>query len=177
MEKKKVYAIIEALGLIVLGVLIAAFGGKTVLNTYFAIILIAGGAFVLCICLYDLIKTKLMLFAPLFLGTAALLLGIFILIDKYTVSWVLDTLVLLVLAGGIALIFYGIYTISKRATLYGVVQIVVGTVVATLGFLYIFAPKFQTVFWIVAGILVALYGVFYLVETLFDKKRVTKKSR
>lgn len=177
MEKKKVYAIIEALGLIVLGVFIAAFGGQTVLDTYFAIILIAGGAFVLCICLYDLVKAKLMLFAPLFLGIAAVLLGIFILINKYSFAWVLNTLVLLVIAGGIALVFYGIYTISKRATLYGVVQIIVGSVVATLGFLYIFAPKFQTAFWIVAGIVLALYGVFYLVETLFDKKLKSRKSK
>ena len=177
MEKKKVYAIIEALGLIVLGVLIAAFGGQSVIDTYFGIILVAGGAFVICVCLYDLIKTKLMLFSPLFLGTAALLVGIFILTGKYSFAYFLYTLILLIIAGGIALIFYGIYTISRRATLYGVVQIVVGTVVATLGFLYIFAPKFQTAFWIVAGIVLALYGVFYLVETLFDKKRVTKRSR
>ena len=171
MKNKKLYAVIEALALIVLGVLIAAFGGQSVIDTYFAIVLVAGGAFVLVLCIYDLAKTKVMLFAPLFLGVAALLIGIFILVKYYSFGYFLYTLILLIIAGGIALIFYGIYTISKKATLYGVIQIIVGSVVATLGFLYIFVAKFQSAFWIVAGIVLALYGVFYLVETLFDKRR------
>ena len=171
MKNKKLYAVIEALALIVLGVLIAAFGGQSVIDTYFAIVLVAGGAFVLALCIYDLAKTKVMLFAPLFLGVAALLIGIFILAKYYSFGYFLYTLILLIIAGGIALIFYGIYTISKKATLYGVIQIIVGSVVATLGFLYIFVAKFQSAFWIVAGIVLALYGVFYLVETLFDKRR------
>ena len=171
MKNKKLYQIVEALALIVLGVLIAAFGGQTVLDTYFAIVLIAGGAFALCLCIYDYSRTKLLVFSPLFLGVAALLIGIFILTGYYSFGYFLYTLILLIIAGGIALVFYGIYTISKKATVYGVVQIVVGTVVATLGFLYIFVAKFQQAFWIVAGVVLALYGVFYLVETLIDKKR------
>ena len=175
MEKKKLYAIIESIGLIVLGVLIAAFGGQAVLDTYFAIVLVAGGALVLCLCIYDLAKTRLLLFAPLFLGVAALLIGIFILTNYYSFGYFLYTLILLLIAGGIALVFYGIYTITKKAVLFGVIQIVLGTVVTTLGFLYIFVAKFQNVFWIVAGIVLALYGVFYLVETLFEKKRKSHK--
>lgn len=176
MEKKtKLYAILEGIGLIALGVLIAAFGVSSVLNTYFGIVLVVGGAFVIGLCVYDLVRSKLMLFPPLFLGVAALLIGIFVLIGRYSFDFLLYTLVLLIIAGGIALIFYGIYTISKGASVYGISQLIVGSVVTTLGFLYLFLNGFYKVFWIVAGILIALYGVFFLFQVLTTKTKKTRK--
>ena len=175
MENKKLYGVLESVMMIVLGVLVAAFGGQSVLDTYFGIVLTVGGAFALCVCVYNLTKTKSLLFAPLFVGFAALLIGIFLLINKYSFAYFVYTLVLLLIAAGIALMFYGIYIMSKKATVYGLSQLITGAAIATLGFLYIFVDKFQKAFWIVAGIVIALYGVFYLIEVLFQKKRKTRK--
>ena len=174
---KKIMTILQGAGLIVLGILLACFGGQAVLDTYFGIIFLITGIALCAFCVLALIKTKSLLFGFLFGAVAFTLLGIFLLAKKYTFNYFVYTIIILIIAGGIALTLYGIYTIAKFSLFYGIGQIVVGAVAAVLGFLYIFNADFYKVFWIIVGVLVALYGLFYLIGAFVGKKEEPEAAK
>ena len=168
---KKVLGILEGAVIIALGVLIAVFGGQAVLDIYFVILFLIAGVSLLVVACVGLAKTKELSFGLLFLAFAGLVLGTFLLAKYYSFAYLVYTLVLLVIAAGAALIFYGVYYITKKNTFTGVGQVVIGALAITFGTLYIFVPEFQKWFWIVIGVLVAVYGVFYIVNAAMSKNK------
>ena len=81
-----------------------------------------------------------------------------------------DVLVHLLIALGGALIIYGAYAAVKINGFYGVGQIVLGAAAVTVGVLYLLVPEFNMAFWIIVGVLIAVYGVLLLVAALTNKK-------
>lgn len=167
---KKLIGILEGAATIVLGVLVAIFGGQAVLDLYFGILFIIASAGLLAFAIVILTKTRILNFFSLFGAFAFALFGSFLLANYYSFGYFMYTLVLLIIAAGFALIPYGVYTIVKFSLFYGIGQIVVGAGVATLGLCYLFIPEFYQAFWIVAGCLIALYGLFMLLSALFTKE-------
>ena len=167
---KKVLGIIEGAVIIVLGVLIAIFGGQAVLDIYFGVLFVIAGAALLALSIGILAKTKLLNFGLLFLSFAALIIGSFLLAKYYSIDYIIYTLVLLIIAAGAALVFFGVYSITKRLVFTGIGQIVIGAAAITVGFLYIFVPEFIKWFWIIVGVLVAVYGVIFLLSAIFKKE-------
>ena len=167
---QKLLNIIEGALVVALGVLIAIFGGQEVMDIYFGVMFIIAGAGLLAFAIVGLVKTKILSFAITFFAFAALLLGTFLVARYYSFGYLVYTLILLIIAAGGALIFKGVYTIIKYSVVYGIGQIVIGAAAITLGVLYLTVPEFYTVFWIVVGVLVALYGVFMIVGALLAKQ-------
>ena len=75
----------------------------------------------------------------------------------------------LLLGLGIALILYGLFVALRKNLFYGVGQIVVGAVLATLVIIFLTVPEFAHAFWIIVGVVLAIYGALLLVFTLIDK--------
>lgn len=173
---KKIMTIVEGAALIVLGILLAIFGGQAVLDFYFGIIFVVAGALFIAVCIIGLLKTKELIFGFVFAAVAFMLFGIFLLTKRYTFDAFVYAIILLIVGGGLALVLYGVYTLIRYSLFVGVGQIVVGAVVATLGFCYIFIHEFYTAFWIIAGIIVALYGVFYLLGAFFNFGKLSAKK-
>ena len=167
---KKLLGIIEGALVIALGVLIAIFGGQAVLDIYFGILFIIAGVALLVIVITALVKTKLLNFGLTFLSFAALVVGSFLVSSLYSFGAFVALLILLVIAAGGALIFHGAYSIGKKRPFYGIGEIVVGAAAITVGILYIFVPEFVKVFWIIVGILVALYGVLLIINAAMSKE-------
>ena len=72
---------------------------------------------------------------------------------------------------GIGLILAGAYCVSKKLVFNGVGQIVIGALMVTFVDIYKTVPDFAKAFWIIIGILVAIYGALVIVSALIDKKK------
>ena len=170
MKNKQLVLFLEGLLTTVVGVRIAVFGIQTVIDTYFGILFLITGVAFLGIECVALSKKNELSFANLFLGMACLLIGIFLLASILSFGILIGIFVTLVIAFGAALMFYGVYSLAKKETVAGVVQLVFGAVAVTMGILYLTVDDFAKAFWIVIGILVALYGAFLMVTALVKKK-------
>lgn len=173
---KKLLAVIEGALVVALGVLIAVFGGQDVMDIYFGVVFIIAGAGLLTFAIVGLVKTKILSFAITFFAFAALLLGTFLVARYYSFGYLVYTLILLIIAAGGALIFKGVYTIVKYSVIYGIGQIVVGAAAIVLGILYLTVPEFYAVFWIIVGILVAIYGLVMIIGALVSKENKSKEK-
>ena len=166
---KTLIGVLEGIVAIVVGVLVAIFGGQAVLDIYFGVLFLIAGVILMIFAITILAKTKLLNFVLVFLSFVGLVIGSFLLAKYYSVGYLVYTLVLLIIAAGGALIFHGVYAITKKLVFAGIGEIVVGAASITVGILYIFVPEFHVAFWIVVGVLVALYGVIILVTALLNK--------
>ena len=166
---KKLLGILEGAAAIVLGVLVAIFGGQAVLDVYFGVLFVIAAAGILAFAIVGLVRTKILLFPALFVGISLGLIGSFMLANYYSFGYLVYTLVLLVIAAGFALVFYGIYTLVKFNVFYGIGQIVIGGALSALGFCYIFVAGFYQWFWVIVGVLIAVYGLVYAIAALLNK--------
>lgn len=170
--KEKLINIIEAIVIIVLGVIIAVCGGGTALDIYFGIVCIVGGVALAAIAVYTLGKTKVLPFGMTFLSVALITIAITLFIGHLSFGVLIGLIVYLMLALGIALVLYGIYTTAVlKNVIAGIAQIIVGAAIIVLTILFLTVEDFRTVFWIIAGILVAVYGVLMLVSALIPQKK------
>ena len=172
-KNNKIVRIVEGAVLLVLGVLIAIFGGQAVLDIYFGIIAIVGGAVLLGLTIYNIVKKLPVLLGNVAMGTILLTVGLALVIKDAPLSFgaLINLFVFIILGLGAGLVLYGIYVLTKRAYFLGIGQIVVGVAAITLSILYITVPEFRTAFWIIAGILVAVYGLVELITPLIEKKK------
>ena len=166
----KLVTIIQGAIAVALGILIAVFGGVQTLGTYFGVLFIIAGVFALALAFTALFRTQLLGFGGLFIGGAFLALGTALLIHPELFGFIVYIVVLLIIAAGSALVVYGVFTIVKHSLFYGLGQIVVGAIAVTLAVLFLKVGGFQTVFWIIVGVLVALYGVCMIVTALVVKE-------
>ena len=71
-----------------------------------------------------------------------------------------------------ALVLYGIYTmLAKKNTFYGLVQVIMGIIIAVLAILFLAIEDFRTAFWIIVGIVVVVYGVLALISVFLPGKK------
>lgn len=173
-KNKKLVNVLESVALIVFGVLIAIFGFRT-FDIYFGIVFLVGALGFLVAAIVELSKYKTLSFSPLFLFCALLIFGVVILLGHFSLYYMVIILVYLVIAFGGALIIFGAYAAAKVNAFFGIGQIVLGAVMVTVGVLYLLVPEFNTAFWIIVGVLVAVYGVLSLVMVATGKS-LTKKA-
>lgn len=172
--KNKIMNIVEAVVIIALGIIIAVCGGGTALDIYFGIVAIVGGVVLAAASVYSLAKTKVLPFGSTFLSVALITIAIALFASYLSFSILIILVVYLILALGIALVLYGVYTLLvNKALVSAVAQFVVGVALAVLAIVFLAVPDFRTAFWIIVGILVAIYGALMLVATFIP----TKKSK
>ena len=167
--KEKLAGILEAVVIIAFGIIIAVCGGGTALDLYFAIVSLVAGAILLVVNVYTLIKVKELNFALTFLSCALITIGIAILAEKLSFAVLIPLMAFLLLGLGIALILYGLFVALRKNLFYGVGQMVVGAVLVTLIILFLTVPEFAQAFWIILGVVLALYGALLLIFTIVGK--------
>ena len=171
--KEKYIRIIAAVILIAMGVIVAVCGAGAALDLYFGIGCLVTGAVLVVLNIVGLAKNKQVTFAQLFTSTCFVVIGISLLFTHYvSFEMLVNLFVLLVLGLGVALMLYGIFTIvlSKKLP-YGIVQLVLGLALVVLTIVYLNVADFRRVFWIIAGIVIAVYGALELVLALTSKKK------
>ena len=171
--KDKYIRIIAAVILIAMGVIVAVCGAGAALDLYFGIGCLVTGAVLVVLNIVGLAKNKQVTFAQLFTSTCFVVIGISLLFTHYvSFQMLVNLFVLLVLGLGVALMLYGIFTIvlSKKLP-YGIVQLVLGLALVVLTIVYLNVADFRRVFWIIAGIVIAVYGALELVLALTSKKK------
>ena len=171
-NNNKIVNIIEAVVIIVLGIIIAVCGGGAALDIYFGIVAIVGGVALAAIAVYTLAKTKVLPFGTTFLSIALITIAIALFAGWLSFGVLIGLLVYIMLALGIALVLYGIYTVvGLKGVVPGVAQIVIGIAIIVLTILFLTVEDFRTVFWIITGILVAVYGVLMLISAFLPQKK------
>ena len=171
--KEKYIRIIAAVILIAMGVIVAVCGAGAALDLYFGIGCLVTGSVLVVLNIVGLAKNKQVTFAQLFTSTCFVVIGISLLFTHYvSFEMLVNLFVLLVLGLGVALMLYGIFTIvlSKKLP-YGIVQLVLGLALVVLTIVYLNVADFRRVFWIIAGIVIAVYGALELILALTSKKK------
>ena len=172
MTKQKLFAIIEGAIIIALGILIAIFGPVTVLDTYVGIVCLVLGVALLIASIVSYADTKTLALPGLSLGFILISFGIGLLVPGFlSLGMVFLFLVFALIGLGVALIVYGAYMLSKKFVFTGIGQIVIGVLLVVFCFLYLFVEEFRTAFWIIIGVLIAIYGVFFIIGALLEKKK------
>ena len=169
MKKDKLSNLLTGVITIVVGMLIAIFGAKTVLNLYLGILACVAGAFLLGSAFILISKKNVVTLTGFFPGCALISIGIGLLIGKINAGVLIDLLVFAVLGGGVGLILYGIYLINKKMTNFGIVNLVAGVAALILAILYLAVPSFESAFWLIVGILIAAYGLYQIFAVAFKK--------
>ena len=164
----KLSRLLSGIILLTLGVLIAIFGGQAVLDIYFGIVTLVAAAALLIIAMYQLGKEKKLNPVFLVLGAVLTALGIGLLVHYLSVGILINALVLTLLGAGAGVLLFGVYCIAKKETLRGVLDIIIGAAALTLAILYMTVPEFQTAFWIVVGVLLAVAGAVEIVFAIID---------
>ncbi len=170
--KEKLLQIIEGLIIIALGVIIAVFGGGTALDIYFGIVCLVGGIALAVLSIVTLVKAKVLDFGATFLGSALLVVGIALFTDFLSFAALINLVVLLIMGLGIALVLYGLYSmLLKKDILAGICQIIIGAATIVLSILFLTVEEFRSIFWIIVGVVVAVYGVLVIITALLAKKK------
>lgn len=170
--KEKLLQIIEGIIIIALGVVIAVCGGGTALDIYFGIVCLVGGIALAILNIVTLVKAKILDFGATFLGCALLVVGIALFTDFLSFAALINLVVLLIMGLGVALVLYGLYSmLLKKDILAGVCQIIIGAATIVLSILFLTVEEFRTIFWIIVGVVVAVYGVLVIVTALISKKK------
>ena len=169
MKKEKLTQVLVGAIMVALGILVAIFGTEA-FDLYFGILATAVGAVLLGYGIY--LASKKQLLAPSFFIIPAVLLtiGITLLVGTIGFGALVGFLVVLILGFGGGLLLYGIYLIVKKATLNGVIHVIIGVVAVTLSILYLTVPDFAKAFWVIVGIVIALYGILEIVDAFIEKK-------
>ncbi len=170
MKKEKLFQILSGAILVALGVLIAIFQIGA-LDLYFGIIAIIGGAVLLAYGIYLLIKKSGINGSAVILACVLLALGITLVIHFVSFGALIPLILTLLIGGGAGLVLVGVYAIAKKDTFGGLVNIIIGVAAITLSVLYIAVEGFRDAFWIIIGVLVAIYGVLEIVRAFIGKKK------
>ena len=169
MKKDKLTTMLSATLIIVLGVLVAIFGAAAVLNLYFGIAACVVGACLLAFSFVLMSRKELVPAVNLISGGALVAIGVGLILGKIDAGVLIGLLVFAVLGGGAGLIVYGVYLLTKKATNIGIINLIVGVAALTLAILYLAVAGFAQAFWIIVGILIAVYGISQIVIVALKK--------
>ena len=172
MNKDKLLVILEGAIIVALGVLIAIFGLATVLDTYFGILAIIAGVILGILVIVTISKKQPLALGPVAMSCILITVGVGLLLQGWlTVASIILFLVFVLIGLGGGLLFYGIYCVVNGKPLFGVAQIIAGVAMITIGVLYLTVADFQQAFYIVLGIVIAIYGVLVIVSAFLDSKK------
>ena len=170
MKKEKLFQILSGAILVALGILIAIFQIGA-LDLYFGIIAIIGGAVLLAYSVFLLIKKQGLNASSAILACVLLALGITLVIHFVSFAALIPLLLTLLIGGGAGLVLVGVYALIKKDMFGGIMNIVIGAAAITLAVLYIAVEGFRDAFWIIVGVLVAVYGVLEIIHAFLGKKK------
>lgn len=169
MKNEKLSKIFTFAVLIVLGILIAIFGTGAI-DVYLGIVACIAGVVVLADTLFLVSRKEKVVATPFVIASAFLAIGIALFVHWISFAAIVNFLVVVILGAGVGLFFYGIYLLAKKEQSAGLLNVVVGVIAIVLAVLYMALPKFREIFWIIVGIVIAVYGLLGLIFTLIDKK-------
>ncbi|MCR4880190.1 MAG: hypothetical protein K5906_04470 [Bacilli bacterium] len=170
MTKEKLQTVLEGIFLLVFGILIAVCGIDTTVNIYFGVVFTAVGACALLLIIALLIKKAPIIPALFFMAGIGLTVGICLFTNWLSFSALIPLLIAVILGAGAGLVVHGLYMAIKVNVIYGIGELVIGAAIMTLALVYMYVPDFQKPFWIITGILVAVYGAFTVVFGLIKRK-------
>ena len=169
--KEKTASIITAVVTIALGILIAVFGFGA-LDIYVGIGCLVAGIVLAVVNIVYIAKKRPASFGSLFLSVALIVVGIFLFTDYLSFAMLEHLIVAIILGLGIALALYGMLTIAiAKLVPFGVVQMILGLAIVALAIVYMNVAQFRQAFWIIVGVIIAVYGVVDLVMILTTKKK------
>ena len=169
--KNKLPTIIEGAVIVALGILIAIYGGGSVIDIYFGIIALVSGVALLILALVGISQKKPLLVNSLVLGCALIFIGSFLFTDLLSFAVLINLLVIALMGAGAGLVLASIYSLTKRMFVTGVSQALVGVLLIVFTALFLTVNDFRTAFWIIIGILIAVFGVLVIVSALVEKKK------
>ncbi len=167
----KVARVLEGAILVALGIIIAICGIGSAIDIYFGIVFSVAGACLIILGFMGLSKKDAEGLSDLILGSVILTIGVCLFTPWLSFGALVDIFVIALMGLGIGLILAGIYCVSKKLLFNGVGQIVVGALMVTFVIIYKTVPDFAHAFWIIIGILVAVYGVLVIVGGLINNKK------
>lgn len=158
------------------GVLLAVFGGATILNMVLAFSFIVIGSAMALVILISLIKKYSVALVDFIIAAILISVGVGLLTGYVNLDVAIKLMVLAILGGGAALVLYGVYTICKKHIFIGIIQILIGAICVALPIVYILVETFQMIFWIVVGVTIALYGAFIIISVIANSRAVKKEA-
>ena len=161
--------VLEGVIVIVLGILIAVCGIDATVNIYFGVLAVVLGTAAAVFSVYLLAKEGKMPMGITLLAGALIALGVGLFTGYISLGVFINILVIALLGIGAALVCYGVYFLAKVNKVGGLVQIIVGAALVTLTVVYITVPDFAKYFWIIVGILIAVYGAFSVIFAIAKK--------
>jgi len=169
----KVLSIIEAVIVIVCGVLIACGYNGEIVDLMVGISLTLLGVDFLAMCFTI---NKNFAIGLGIAGAASLSLGIALMCNSIGFAETILTILIVMGMGiGLFLVLFGFIRIAMKDVRNGLFLVIGGAILATLAFLMYFIGGFRQAFWIIAGILIAIYGIFTLISIIVPS--VSKKLR
>ena len=169
MKKDKLSKILTFAVVIALGILIAIFHTDAI-DIYFGIIACMSGVVILVDAIYLITKKQEVPVAPFVISCVLLAIGITLFTHYITFNMLVKFIVVVILGLGVGLLGYGIYLFTKKEVSTGILNVVMGVVAATLAILFIAnVNNIENVFWIIVGVVVAVYGLLGLVFTIVNK--------
>ena len=167
----KIARILEGAILVALGIIIAICGIGTAIDLYFGIVLSVAGAAFLILGFMNLSKKDESGLSDLILGSVLLTVGVCLFTPWLSFAGLVEILIIALMGLGIGLILVGSICVSKKLLFTGVGEIVIGALLVTFVVIYKINPDFGKAFWIIIGILVAVYGALVIVDALISKKK------
>ena len=168
MKNKKLSKVFASVVLIILGVLIAIFGTKTI-DVYIGIVACTAGALVLADTIYLLTRKEELAVHPFVISLVLIAVGIAFFTPWIGFDNIVNFLVIVMLGTGAGLLCYGAYLIGRKENNSGLLNVIIGVLILTLAILYMTVADFRSIFWIITGIVIAVYGVLGLVFALIEK--------
>ena len=163
--------ILEGAILVALGIIIAICGVGEAIDIYFGIILTVAGLALLVLAFLGLSKKDPTSLVDVILGSILLTIGICLFTPWLSFGGLVDILVIALMGLGVGLIITGAICVSKKLLFNGIGQIVVGVLMVTFVIIYKVNPDFAKAFWIIIGILVAIYGAFVIATAFISQKK------
>ena len=176
MEKERLSNLLEGVVILIFGIVVAVCGIGEAIDLWFGIGFTVTGAVLAIVAIITLARGGELPLYPVFLASAHLALGIGLFTHWLSFAVLVNIFVLLLLALGAALLLHGLYSVAKVSQVFGIGEIILGVLLLTFSILYITVPDFRHVFWIIIGILIAVYGAFIAVFALLGKKANAPKK-
>lgn len=171
MSKSKAYSIVEGILLIIIGILMAcSIVEPSILNYLLGGVALIFGLFLFIKCATESSKVNLLLPGSM-LSAVLVALGIGLMINYFDfVGLLTHVIVLAILAIGIVFILDSIIKFVNKNTKTGVVELLIGTILITFAILLMTINEIYSYLWVITGILICIYGVYYLAYALVKRK-------
>lgn len=171
MSKSKAYSIVEGILLIIIGILMAcSIVEPSILNYLLGGVALIFGLFLFIKCATESSKVNLLLPGSM-LSAVLVALGIGLMINYFDfVGLLTHVIVLAILAIGIVFILDSIIKFVNKNTKTGVVELLIGAILITFAILLMTINEIYSYLWVITGILICIYGVYYLAYALVKRK-------